>query len=396
VRFARQSLVGALRVPVAGPAALMQYRRWRPMNERQILPVSLALAASVLCASGILRGAAHQEASPEANAVAFLAREVPSWRREHPCYSCHNNGDAARALIAAARRGHDTREALADTIQWLSEPHRWDTNARGGGFEDLTLARIQFASALTEARQASMSPPAALAAAAAIVAADQQEDGAWRLDDSHSIGSPATYGTALATWAARRTLVAASRAEDARLIARADRWLRASPVATVLDAAATLLGLDRADDSAARTQRERCLAIIGKGQGPDGGWGPYVTAPSEPFDTAVVLLALNALDPAIARGWQAAIDRGRQYLVANQLADGSWQETTRPARQESYAQRISTTAWAALALFSTAPSPGDLKRKGEALGDGQSIDPFEPVDLERPADAIAGKVLEDR
>ena len=39
--------------------------------------------------------------------VAFLRVEVPKWRKEHPCYSCHNNGDATRALIVASARGHD-------------------------------------------------------------------------------------------------------------------------------------------------------------------------------------------------------------------------------------------------------------------------------------------------
>ena len=48
---------------------------------------------------------------------------------------------------------------------------------------------------------------------------------------------------------------------------------------------------------------------------------------------------------------QASIARGREFLIRDQLPDGSWPETTRPARQESYAQRISTTAWAALALM---------------------------------------------
>jgi hypothetical protein len=38
-------------------------------------------------------------------------------------------------------------------------------------------------------------------------------------------------------------------------------------------------------------------------------------------------------------------------LMRRQLADGSWPETTRPAGQASYAQRISTTAWALLALI---------------------------------------------
>jgi hypothetical protein len=34
-----------------------------------------------------------------------------------------------------------------------------------------------------------------------------------------------------------------------------------------------------------------------------------------------------------------------------QMSDGSWPETTRPSNQESYAQRISTTGWALLALM---------------------------------------------
>ena len=36
---------------------------------------------------------------------AFLATEVPRWSRENHCYSCHNNGDSARALLAAKKRG---------------------------------------------------------------------------------------------------------------------------------------------------------------------------------------------------------------------------------------------------------------------------------------------------
>ena len=37
-----------------------------------------------------------------ARAVKYLAHEVPRWRAEEGCYSCHNNGDAARALMAAS------------------------------------------------------------------------------------------------------------------------------------------------------------------------------------------------------------------------------------------------------------------------------------------------------
>jgi len=47
------------------------------------------------------------------------------------------------------------------------------------------------------------------------------------------------------------------------------------------------------------------------------------------------------------------IRRGRLYLAQAQLLDGSWPETTRPSGEESYAQRISTSSWATLALLNT-------------------------------------------
>ena len=49
-----------------------------------------------------------------------------------------------------------------------------------------------------------------------------------------------------------------------------------------------------------------------------------------------------------------AIRSGRRYLMGSQLDDGGWLATTRPPKSESYAQRMSTTAWATLALVSTA------------------------------------------
>src|SRR5256885_1350354 len=48
------------------------------------------------------------------SALHFLNTEVPRWERENHCYSCHNNGDAARALYLAKQRGYDVpRDALA-------------------------------------------------------------------------------------------------------------------------------------------------------------------------------------------------------------------------------------------------------------------------------------------
>jgi hypothetical protein len=293
--------------------------------------------------------------TPEGRALTYLAREVPRWRAENGCFSCHNNGDAARSLYAAKHLSRPVpAEALTDTTRWLSRPERWDQNGRDGATADKGVARIQFAAALAEALDAGLvEDRRTLTRAADLVVERQESDGSWTVGAAGATGSPVTYGTCLATAVARHTLRRAGPERFEAAVARADRWLRGVRVATVLDAAGVLLGLEGAEDPAARDQRGRCLGLIRKGQGEDGGWGPYVTSPSEPFDTAVVVLALVPLkDEADSR---ALVRRGRAYLLSAQRQDGSWPETTRPAGGESYAQRLSTTAWATRALLATAP-----------------------------------------
>ncbi len=307
------------------------------------------------------QAAAVRAETPEDQAIAFLAREVPRWPAENGCYSCHNNGDAARALYVAQTLGYRVdADALRDTTDWLRRPADWDDNQGDPGFSDKVLARVQFASALLDATGAAPSgAQGALIMAGDLLARDQRPDGSWRLDASDSIGSPATYGTYLATASALRVLRGVDRGRFADAVARGDGWLRDVEVKTVLDAAAVVLGLGSAADRAARDQRERCLALIVEGQAPAGGWGAYLTSPTEPFDTAVVTLALlsvarapellpSGLTPADV---ETAIRQGRTFLLDRQLGDGSWTETTRPPGQESYAQYISTSGWATLALL---------------------------------------------
>ena len=307
--------------------------------------------------------AGQGDASPEARAIAFLAGEVPRWPAENDCFSCHNNGDAARALYTAVGQNYPVEaEALRETTAWLQNPAAWDDNALGLEFADQTLARIQFAGALVDAMLAGeISDPVPLADAVALIGADQTEDGSWQLDTSSSIGSPATYGRALVTWAALRALRQAAVPDLNPVIARADAWVRGVEVQTVIDAAAVVLALGGAADPAARAQRQRCLGLIMEGRAPSGAWGAYLTSAVEPFDTALVVLALQPLlaqpglaAPAMdASALRDAVKGGRTFLLEEQLGDGSWVETTRPAGQQSYAQYISTTGWATLALLAT-------------------------------------------
>jgi hypothetical protein len=177
---------------------------------------------------------------------------------------------------------------------------------------------------------------------------------------------------------ARRTLETAGNSRFANAIAQADAWfLAAKPVATIEVGAATLALADRlsrqagpgsrADgetgspaplepDSPAQAKHRDLAGRIAGTQNSDGGWGPYPKSPSEPFDTAVALLALQAsasLNPANRKALEEAIQTGREHLIGKQLPAGGWPETTRPSGFQSYAQHISTSGWATLALLKT-------------------------------------------
>ena len=314
-----------------------------------------SLLAAGLSTLLVATGVASQSSPPPTSAaitkgVAFLRTEVPKWR---------NNGDATRALLEAGARGYEIGDALDDTLNFLKKPATWNQNQAPSGLDDKRLARVQFASALAVAERLGKAASTDLAEAAKLLVADQAADGSWTLDQSQSLGSPATYGVVLATWAARTSLIASGMQPDTFTIVQADRWLRGQTVENVFDASGVLLALDLAGDVMADGLRRTALSIVRTGQAPNGGWGPYATAPPQVFDTALAVLALSALnvEPRIARSTYRpeelleAIGKGKAYIESQQRPDGSWVETTRPAGQESYAQRISTTGWALLALL---------------------------------------------
>jgi hypothetical protein len=322
------------RVPLAArPAAVILHRQLAPASaasraRRRIRTAAIFLAALPALAAG---------PSAVDRAIAYLSREVPRWSRENACFSCHNNGDGARALFIAARRGWKVEPAaLESTAAWLAAPEKWDSNRGDPAISDKKLARIQFAAALAE----SAGTPG-LARAAALLVQDQSPAGAWPTDGSDAApGSPVTYGTALATWLARRV---AAQAGESAAVSRAGAWFDTFIPANHPDAAAAAL-------ASAGEKREAARALLRRGQNSDGGWGPYAGAPSEPFDTAVALLALADSPPDSPR-----VARGRDFLKRTQLENGGWPATTRPSGGQSYAQHISTTAWSLIALIETAP-----------------------------------------
>ncbi len=324
----------------------------------------LLIPGAILACSTIVSGQIKKEATavdkdPAAvaisRAVGYLVKEVPKWKAQQ-----YNNGDAVRALLAAAAQGYDIGTPLDETLAFLKQPEKWDQSKAPQGFGDKQLARIQFAAALAVAERHGKAASTDLEKAANLLIADQKADGSWTPEQSQSMASPATYGAIIATWSARNTLIASGIQPDHFTIVAADRWIRGIVPENVIDAAGTVLALELASDVMAENLRRTALQMIRKGQAADGGWGPDASAKPQVFDTAIAVLALSMLDtePRLARSTyraeelKEAIAQGKAYLVSQQRSDGSWPETTRPAGQDSYVQRLSTAGWAVLALLS--------------------------------------------
>jgi Squalene-hopene cyclase C-terminal domain len=291
--------------------------------------------------------------TPEQKAVEFLSREVPRWSRQKHCFSCHNNGDAARALLHAAQAGLQVPgDALAETTLWLQKPDAWERNGGDGPFVDKRLARVAFTSALaTAVSTGRIKDRKAVLKAAEQLAIDQAGDGSWPLEGEDSASAPATYGRPLATLLARDSLAAADPARFRAAINRADGWLKGRKLQNASDASVSLLAFASASRRSSPESQHRALELLARSQAKDGGWGLDAFSPQEPFDTALALLALSKCEPTASV--KTMIARGREFLIREQLDDGSWAETTRPPGNVSYAERISTAGWVTMALLAT-------------------------------------------
>lgn len=116
---------------------------------------------------------------------------------------------------------------------------------------------------------------------------------------------------------------------------QAVQWLASQPVANTDYLARHATTLSDIGSNAA-SQRAQLAAL----QNSDGGWGLAAGYGSNPFDTALALLALAGFGDVP----QAAIDKAAQYLLSKQGADGGWSSV------DGGASRTSVTATVLQAL----------------------------------------------
>ena len=291
-------------------------------------------------------------------ALPLLQRTDVAFLRKSGCVSCHNNSLTAMTVAAARAKGVRTDEAIvAEQRRRIGDYlEGWRERALQGvgipGDSD-TVSYILAGLAAAEY-------PADLRtdAQAYLIKRQQSPDGRWRIFANRPpIESSDIQVTALSMRALQAYAPPAQRAEYARAVDAAAKWLRTATPRVTEDRAFQLLGL-RWSDASPSVIQSAARALLAE-QRPDGGWAQLPTMASDAYATgqAVYALAesgaLTATDPAYRRGIA--------YLLKTQLADGSWFVRTRaipiqplfdadfPHGADAFIS-VAATNWAALAL----------------------------------------------
>ena len=334
---------------------------------------------SIVIAFGIttrLSAAVLPESMSEAmkQAAAYLKREAEVWPDENGCYSCHNNGDAARVLFGQ----HDFSSQLQGErwktmLNWYVQPEKWLSAKTDEVSLSPALYTIQFGKGLLSAETSGLLAPTQQQRyeVGRLVADHQNEQGYWPIEPAGTVGSPGTYGNTLGVAFALDILSACSDATFETNIGRANQWLFSQIPSATVDIAGTLLALKHSTNPTKRSIQSRLTEQLIQRQSQSGGWGPYQNRWPEVFDTSIAMIALAELSPDPESSLETPLVKGVEFLLEIQDELGAWPETTRPTGGTSYAQHISTTAWALQALQAAARSTGALTQSLQPLGDSK-------------------------
>jgi Squalene-hopene cyclase C-terminal domain len=284
------------------------------------------------------------------------------------CVSCHHNSLPAMAAALARERGFklSERTSFEESEQILGI---WNTGRekllQGDGFGGAQVT----ASYLLVGLGANKQPPNRTTDAIAHYLIGRQiADGRWSgITNRPPLGGSDMAVTALSLRALRLYAPKGLGQEVNNRVQRARQWLAKEAPRNNEDQTFQLLGLAwaNADKGALQKVAQSLLAQQRK----DGGWGQLPTLESDAYATGQALVALHQAGglPVTHRAYQ----RGVQYLLAGQAADGSWAVRSRSFPFQKYFesgfpyghnQWISAAAssWATMALILTVEAPVNL------------------------------------
>jgi ankyrin repeat protein len=287
----------------------------------------------------------------------------PGWKARQ-CVSCHSNSLPAMTVALARKKGFTVNEAQAKkelgfaiaTDEPVLEPNRLGASPIGGGSDTLGYTLMGMAAAggpadeLTDAHIHYMS-------------LNQYPDGAFR---NASYRPPSEYGpfttTALALRSIKLYPIPGRREEFQQRVSRAKRWLLSAKPYSMEQRSMQLNGL--ADAGASASERVPFVKALKAAQNADGSWSQLAGVRPDAYATGEALYALHVSGDVPVN--DPAYQKGVQWLLANQLPDGSWFAPSRavpvqPHTFESFPngwhQFVSDAAscWSTMALLFTLP-----------------------------------------
>jgi len=281
-----------------------------------VCSVSAALAADASTAR-------LQEAATQA--VVMIQKSQKNWYTKASCYSCHQQVLPALAFKYAREHGIAVDETAAHA----------DAAAAFGFYSNLERAveythmidpALSDGYGLIAGNAAGVRPSLVTAVYARLIEARQEADGHWETVDERP---PQSYSPFTATAIALRAIQLyghpSQKADVQARAARARNWLVSHQPRATEERVDQLLGTNWS--GADQSTLQKMAAGLKATQQTDGGWSSLDGRASDAYSTGQVLLALHeaAGVPVTDRGWQRGID----YLLKTQAADGSWHVVSR-------------------------------------------------------------------
>ena len=325
------------------------------------------MVALFLADGGVAADAERIKAAAE-KSLALLQECGPKFFASSGCIACHQQSVTSLAVAEARLRGLAVNERIArEQVQvtaftvktyrerFLERVDHPAGSAPSTGYIALGLAAEDY--------------PADESTDAMIIelAGRQHTDGSWT---AFGHRPPLEYSrisaTALALKAMQLYGPPGMKAQLDQRIDKARQWLLAAKAESTSDRSFRLLGLAWAGGADEAVQEE--IAALRKQQRADGGWSQLPTLDSDAYATGLALFALSTGGklPADDERYQ----RGIEFLLKSQLADGSWHVKTRSFPFQAYFESgfphghdqwisASATGYAAVALMRALPAKGN-------------------------------------
>jgi len=256
--------------------------------------------------------------------LALLQSSQKDWFAKQSCASCHHQVLPALAVREAREHGIPVNQDIANADAAKGFVFFSDLD-RAVQYNYVIDPALDDGYMLLAAHAVGIAPSLVTAVYARHLAATQRPDGHWvTMDARPPQSSSSVTATAVALRAIQLYSHPSLATETKSRIERARGWLAAVKARDTEERAYQLFGLHWA--GAERGLLDKLARELAAAQQSDGGWAVFDGRKSDAYSTGQVLVALHAAAfPASGAGFQ----RGIEFLLSAQAADGSWHVRSR-------------------------------------------------------------------